>query len=198
MDRILGASLLSIWIVIGFGCASDYQAFPPEAQTGLNKTVSFPQMRESPLSFQGTLMMIGGEVLSAKRQKDYTRLTILQLPLRDSQDPDTDRTQSQGRFIALQHDFLDPATLPTRTRVTLIGEVSGAKTEMLDEMEYTYPTITIKHLRVWPDPMSPPYWYGGYPYYPYWPGPYYAGPYWGPYFGPYGPYGWGGGPRFYW
>jgi len=129
--------------------------------------------------------MIGGEVLAAKRLAHHTRLTILQLPLSDSQDPIRDRTQSQGRFIALQEDFLDPATVPKGTRMTIIGQVSGETHAMLDEMEYTYPTISIIQLHVWPDPLHPTYGryypYGSYGYYPY----SRFGPYWGPYWGYY-------------
>jgi outer membrane lipoprotein len=38
------------------------------------------------------------------------------------------------------------------TRVTLVGEVTGSTNANLDEMEYRYPTVMIKHLHVWPDP----------------------------------------------
>ena len=35
------------------------------------------------------------------------------------------------------------------TRVTIVGEVSGAKTDYLDDVEYRYPTLIVKHLHVW-------------------------------------------------
>jgi len=120
--------------------------------------------------------------------KDHTRLMILQLPLKDSHEPVMDRMQSQGRFMAQELDFLDPAIVPEGTRITIVGSVSGSQTEPLDEMDYTYPTITIEHLKIWPKAVNYPYGYYPYRYRPYWYGPYYWNPY---YFGPYGrPYYW--------
>lgn len=161
---------------------------PAEIENQIDPTVSFAQVKEAPTTHVGTVIVLGGEVLDATRLKDRTRLTMLQLPIIRRYEPTMDRTQSQGRFLAFQTEFLDPATVPTGTRVTIVGKVSGATTELLDEMEYTYPTVTITYLKVWPEAMHPPYRYGRYapPYYGY-PG-WYAGPYWGPYYGTYGPF----------
>ena len=132
----------------------------------------------------------------AKRLKDSTQLTILQLPLINEQEPTTELTQSQGRFIAEQKDFLDPATVPPGSRVTLVGELSGSIPQSLDETVYTYPTLIIKHLKAWPAYPSDydrygPYYRQSYLYpYPY------AYPYWGPYSRfPYSPIGIGGSSR---
>lgn len=50
----------------------------------------------------------------------------------------------------MQQEFLDPATVVEGTRVTIVGEVSGAKTDRLDDVEHRYPTLIVKHLHVWP------------------------------------------------
>ena len=165
---------------IPLGCSSWYQAdlFPETALATLNTTLSFEHLKESPDSHQGVTLMLGGEVLEAKRFKDYTRLIVLQLPLTLDQAPERDRTRSKGRFLALQSEFLDPATLPQGTRLTLIGTVTGSTTEPLDETDYTYPTLTIQHLKVWPDRLMSPYAYYPYGYWPYGPYPYaFRGPY---------------------
>jgi outer membrane lipoprotein len=108
-------------------------------------------MIEEPTVHQGAMVLLGGEVITAKRLKEGTRLEILQLPLDGSEEPVFDRTASQGRFLAFESSFLDPATLPPSTRVTLVGEITGVTRANLDEMEYRYPTVTIKHLHVWPE-----------------------------------------------
>lgn len=54
---------------------------------------------------------------------------MLQLPLDDEQGPVTDRMESKGRFLALQKEFLDPATMTDGTRVTIVGEITGASVE---------------------------------------------------------------------
>ncbi len=181
------ACLLTLTLMIP-ACSSQLATFiPPAMQQQIDWTLSFDQIKESPSTYQGAVVVVGGEVLTAKRFRDHTRIIILQLPLSSGHEPVTNRTQSEGRFIARKEEFLDPATLPPGTRVTVIGEISGSTTELLDEMEYTYPVLIIKHIEVWPPPQHLPYYYYG-PYY----GPYYpyggAGRYYGRFGGVYGPY----------
>ena len=116
----------------------------------VDRTVSFRDVLTSPESYQGRVLVLGGEVLKAKRLKDNTQIELLQLPLEDGEEPSRDRQQSQGRFFALHQKFLDPATMVEGTRVTIVGEVSGAKTDRLDDIEYRYPILTVKYLHVWP------------------------------------------------
>lgn len=174
------------------GCVGA-DVIPAPLRQQLDRTLTFSQIKESPDSYRGRLVVLGGEVLSAKRLKAGTRLEVLQLPLDSASEPGADRTASEGRFLAMQQDFLDPATLPEGTRVTIVGELTGVTALPLDEVEYLYPTLEIKHLKVWPGPtasrdpplsaMGPywnPYWmpftgsYWGGPYYPYWGTPYWC------------------------
>lgn len=161
------------------GCAKPYKnTLSPDLANQLNDTLTFSQIKAFPDDHKGQLVILGGQILSAKRLPHATELIILQLPLIQEQEPTTELTQSQGRYIAYQQTFLDPATVPAGTRITLVGELSGSVTQKLDETDYTYPTLTIKDFQVWPTYSSdyPRY---GYPY-PYW-GPYpYAYPYWSP------------------
>lgn len=164
------------------GCASN-SVVPAQLEPQVDRKVSFAQLKDSPDSHHGRLVVLGGEVLSAKRLKEGTQIEVLQLPLGSSDAPERDRTASEGRFIALHPGFLDPATVPAGTRVTVVGEVTGVKTMPLDETEYTYPVLEVKHIKVWPKYEM------ARPYYPY--------PYWGPY-GYYRPWGYPWGPYPYW
>lgn len=56
-------------------------------------------------------MVLGGVALKAKRLKAGTQIELLQLPLDTGESPILDRQQSQGRFLAVQQEFLDPATI---------------------------------------------------------------------------------------
>jgi outer membrane lipoprotein len=159
------------------GCASMQEA----GDGSDTQALPFLQVKAAPDSLKGQAVVFGGKVLTGRRLKDGTRIEILQLPLDRSTRPGYDLTQSQGRFIAFQREFLDPATLPPGTRVTVTGEISGSVTLPLDETDYTYPVINIKQLRVWTKsedvpPRIHPYYYSG-------PGPYW-GPYWSPYWRP--------------
>ncbi len=173
---VIGGMVLPLFL----GCAYDTGVVPQSLQNQVDRTINFSQLKASPSSYSGRLLVLGGEVLSAKRLKEWTRIEVLQLPLDGSQEPGTDRTRSEGRFLAIQREFLDPATIPAGTRITVAGEVIGATTMPLDETEYTYPTLEVKNLKVWPKFVQPPYPYGPWPY------AYWGWPYWGPY-----PYRWG-------
>ena len=144
--------LFCIWSVASIllaGCSS--QRIVPESMEPLvDRTVLFSDVQASPESYKGRVLVLGGEVLNAKRLRDSTQIELLQLPLGDGEEPSVDRQQSQGRFFALQQEFLDPATVVKGTRVTIVGEVSGAKTDRLDDVEYRYPIMIVKHLHVWP------------------------------------------------
>jgi outer membrane lipoprotein len=134
-------STLILFITLA-GCASTHEAEDGQALT-------FLQVKAAPDSFKGQSVVFGGKVLTARLQKDGTRIEILQLPLNRSLRPGYDLTQSQGRFLALQREFLDPATFMQGTRITVTGEISGAITLPLDETDYTYPVIEITRLQVW-------------------------------------------------
>lgn len=150
-------------------CASSPDVVPESLDPSVDKGLTFNQLLESPDAYTGRLVVLGGEVLKARRVRDGTEIEILQLPLDDSQRPAPQRTASQGRFLANHAAPLDPATLPDSTPVTIVGEVTGATTRRLDEREYRYPTVVIKHLHTWrnhPDEegwASRPWWgvFGG-------------------------------------
>jgi len=150
-----------------------------ETPAGGADHIPFQLVKSTPDSFKGQSVVFGGEVLTARRMKAGTRIEILQLPLDSSGSPGYDLTQSQGRFLAIHQEFLDPATLPHGTIVTVAGEVTGTMTLPLDETEYTYPVIDAKHVQVWPYTSQSAQRIRPYPYYG--PGPYgYWGPYWRP------------------
>ena len=147
MTRIPAILWLVSHLVLLSACAR--QVIPEELKGRVDRTLSFAQVKDMPVSYQGRLIAVGGEVLTVKRVADGTRIEALQLPLDNSDEPLSDRTASQGRFLAFQEGFLDPATLPRGTLVTMVGEVSGAMTLPLDEVEYRYPTLRVRHLKVW-------------------------------------------------
>ena len=131
------------------GCSSQ-RVVPESMEPFVDRTVTFRDLLASPESYRGRVLVLGGEVLKAKRLQDGTQIELLQLPLQDGEEPSLDRQQSQGRLLALQQEFLDPATVVEGTRVTIVGEVSGGKIDRLDDVEYRYPTLIVKHLHIWP------------------------------------------------
>ena len=176
--RRFGSICLFSGIVALSGCAtSEHQA---DGLASGTPQISYAQVKSTPESFKGESVMFGGKVLGARRLKEGTRIELLQLPLTSSLQPTMDLGRSEGRFVALQKDFLDPATVPPGTFLTVTGEMAGTIVLPLDETEYTYPLIHITNLRMWTEddddsprirrPIGP-------------------GPYWGPYWSPW-PYYW--------
>lgn len=140
------------FLVVGFlaviaGCATS--VIPESLEPQIDQTVTFSQVLEAPESYRGKVVVWAGEVLKAKALKGGTQLEVLQLPLDDEQEPMTDRMESKGRFLALQKEFLDPATMADGTRVTIVGEVTGSSVEKMDEADYRFPTLEVKYLHRW-------------------------------------------------
>jgi outer membrane lipoprotein len=147
--HVLPRNVLSLLVVLLIaGCASQ-RVVPDELEPLVDRAVTFAEVVAAPESYQGRVLVLGGEVLKAKRLKDGTQIELLQLALDKNERPILDRQQSQGRFFAIQPDFLDPATIVAGTKMTIIGEVSGAKTDHLDDVEYRYPVVIVKHLHTW-------------------------------------------------
>jgi len=135
-------------VVLIAGCASQ-RVVPDELEPLVDRAVTFAEVVAAPESYQGRVLVLGGEVLKVKRLKDGTQIELLQLPLDKDERPILNRQRSDGRFFALQQEFLDPATIAEGTKMTIVGEVSRAKTDQLDEVEYRYPVVTVKHLHAW-------------------------------------------------
>jgi outer membrane lipoprotein len=168
----------------------------------IDSSVSFAELKRAPSEYVGRTVMVGGTVIRAKRTEAETEVEVLQLPTEKDGPLSDDRLRSEGRFLAVRAAFLDPASLPQGTPITIIGTVKGETTRQLDESDYSYPILEVKHIIDWNSIAAqrrrdrspyygayyPPYGYSGfYPYGGFW-GPY--GSYWGgrgsygrPYFG---------------
>jgi len=102
--------VFGVYFVFMAACTT-VQVIPKDLEDQLNRDISFAQLLEYPLTYKGQILVVGGEVLSAKRLKHATQIEVLQLPLNRNMKPEESLQKSQGRFLALQEEFLDPATL---------------------------------------------------------------------------------------
>lgn len=214
MSRMMGlASLVGVALLISACAESLHQVqrdtellgVPLGLEKEIDMTVSFAALKQAPREYIGRTVMIGGTVIRAKRTGIGTELEILQLPSAKDGPVTEERLQSEGRFLALREAFLDPASLPEGTPITVIGTVTGETTRQLDESDYTYPILEVKHIIDWNSIAAqrrrdrspsygyyyPPYGYGG--FYPY--GAY--GGFWGPYGGYWGGRGFYGRSHFF-
>src|SRR6478609_3610140 len=137
-----------LFALLASGCGGA-KVIPPELEEQIDSSVSFRDIQASPQALQGRTVLLGGEVLGARRVQDGVELEVLQLPVKDDDPPTERRTESEGRFFAIDRSAGDPASFPPGTKVTLVGVVAGEETRRLDESTYRYPIVEVKHLYVW-------------------------------------------------
>ena len=142
------AFLMLLGSLLASAC-SGTKVIPSELEEQIDHSVSYRDIQASPQAVQGRTVLLGGEVLGARRVQDGVELEILQLPVKGDDPPVERRTESQGRFLALDRAAGDPASFPPGTKVTIVGAVTGEDTRRLDESTYRYPTVEVKHLYVW-------------------------------------------------
>ncbi|MGB0911277.1 MAG: Slp family lipoprotein [Nitrospirales bacterium] len=149
MQKLRTASFLLLATTLLQACSSSPANIPETLENQIDQNLNFSQVIQDPDIYQGQIILLGGVVLKAQRLQNGTQIEILQLPLDEWQRPTTQRTTSKGRFLALQREFLDPATLPPDTPVTIVAKITGSKLASFDETEYRYPTLFIEHLHLW-------------------------------------------------
>jgi outer membrane lipoprotein len=151
--RIIGGTGAVAALLLLSACATQ-EVIPKELEPQVDRNVTFLQVQQAPYSYKDRVIVLGGEVLSVKRERDHSRVEVLQLPVDSSLEPVQERTKSLGRFLAVQRQMLDPATLPVGTRVTIVGQVVGGTTLPIGETAYNYPLLEVKHIKTW-EPSSP-------------------------------------------
>jgi outer membrane lipoprotein len=159
------------------GCVNSHLV-PSHLHSQVSRDISFADIKADPERFKGRIVVIGGHVLNAKRLKDQTEVEVLQLPLDRSDQPIANLMNSKGRFLAFSKAVLDPAAVPPGSYVSMVAEVLGSQTAMLEDTTYSYPVFTVKSFKVWPKSQQYarpfPFWdRWNYPFddpwtYPYW------------------------------
>ena len=176
LAALLAALLLS-------ACTSQ---IPPLIREGPVDSPAPATVRDQAATYQGQRLRWGGTIIETVNQKDVTRLTVLGRPLfRDGEPRLTD--DSDGRFIAVVPEFLDPKVYAPDRRITVTGTFARSETGKVGEHPYRYPVVEAQAWYLWPregdayhyydDPWYDPWWYDrwyspwyyrGYPYaYPY-------------------------------
>jgi outer membrane lipoprotein len=185
---LIGALLLG-------GCAS--AAFPPEMLQGVNQSLTLGDLRRAPDAYVNQKVVLGGEIVETRPQAEQTEIEVLGRPLRRDESPAwTD--VSEGRFLVISRQFLDPAVYAKGRRLSVVGAFTGEEERPIGDQPYRYPVIAAEQVRLWPAQLPAyafpyPYPYYPYPWYlgpPWWGGVYFGSPwYWRPW-GPWGPYWW--------
>jgi outer membrane lipoprotein len=192
-SAVLAAMLIA---AMGLGaCATG--TFPPEMLAGVNQTLTLGEIRRAPGAFLQQKVLLGGEIVQTRPRPGETEIEVLGRPLRSDDSP-APIDASDGRFLVVSKQFLDPAVYAQGRRLTVLGTYTGEEERPIGDQPYRYPVVAAEQVRLWP--VEPPAYAYPYPYpyypYPYYPYPYLGPPWWGgaffgpPWSRPFGPYWW--------
>ena len=174
--RATGSFVLIILLTALTACAPLSQDIRRQA----DKSAPFSEIQKNPDAFRGTVVIWGGVIIEIANLKESTAIKVLQTDL-DIQERPTEPDHSEGRFIVRVERFLDPDIFKKGRQITVGGEISGKEIQPIGEIQYVYPVVQAKELKLWEQPA---------PYPPYYYDPWYWGPYpwrsWGPWGRPYG------------
>jgi outer membrane lipoprotein len=154
------------------------------------RNVPFKNILKNPSAYENNVFILGGIISETKNSDQGTEIEIVQSPL-DRYGYFINRDLSEGRFIVLSSKMLDPLIYKEGRYITVAGRLTGTRTQMLGDLEYSYPLIESRELFLWKEER---YYWSEYYYDPYYYSPYYI-PY--PYYWSYpshhrlyGPYPW--------
>lgn len=127
-------------------------------------------VRDDTSAFEARRVRWGGKILAIDNRASITRLTILARPL-DSRGKPEDGDESDGRFIAIVNQFLEPSVYAPDRKITVSGMLLHGETGKVGEFPYTYPVVQAETFYLWPKEVPLP---AG--YYPWWYDPWYYDP----------------------
>ena len=147
--RVLLPLAAAAFALLASACSGS-KVIPPELEEQIDSSVSFRDIQASPQALQGRMVLLGGEVLGSKAGAGRSGIGGLQLPVKDDDPPVERRTESQGRFLAIDRARRRPRLLSSWDKGhSRRGDVTGEETRRLDESSYRYPIVEVKHLYVW-------------------------------------------------
>lgn len=111
----------------------------------VDRTITFNRLRENPQAFIGKYVLLGGVIAAVKKSGEGSHLEVIQYDPDSTEIPDVSK-KSGGRFLAVTSAFLDPFIYKPGLKVSLVGKVTGQKTQLVDREMYSYPVIDIKEI----------------------------------------------------
>ncbi len=165
--RVCGIAILVVipLLVFAGGCSKPV-VIPERLEGQVDRDLRYVQIKDNPNSYRGKLIVAGGRVLMAKRLKDGTRIEVLQIPLSSGLVPEEGKETPQGRFVAMdkRENITDPAVFKDNELVTVVGEVVGSTTIIIDEAAVQVPQLEVKNIIVWDRDRLRPYYPSYYGY----------------------------------
>lgn len=112
-----------------------------------DRSIQYAEVKKSPEQFAGKMILLGGIIAGTQSSGDVIMLEVAQLELFNNGIPD-ESSPSAGRFLAVNSELIDPVIYRPGSLVTIVGAVKGKKIQKLEGVDYPYPLISIKELRL--------------------------------------------------
>ena len=144
---------------------------PPELKSVTASDLSVEKVRENLTEYGGQTVLWGGKIAQTIVKPEGTLIEMVQFPL-DKQLKPMDVDVSEGRFLVLEDQYLDPMIFRSGRKVTVVGAVGASRTMKLDEITYAYPLVEAATIYLWEEEQPETRVYYNYPVYPYWHGRY--------------------------
>lgn len=168
-------------------CASQV---PPLIREAPANNPSQAVVRAQAADYLGRQVRWGGTIIETVNREEATWLTVLGRPLGASGKPGFS-DESDGRFIAIVPEFLDPKVYAPDRRVTVTGTLLRTEAGKVGEYAYTYAVVQAVAWYLWPMETERPYGYDD----PWVYDPWYYRPWYDPFYLYGSPYGY---PYHYW
>ena len=136
--------LILVLVAVLGGCA---HVMSESGLRSVDSSVTYADIKRNPEALAGKQILIGGIIAGIKSSGDIIMLEVAQLELLNNGVPD-ESSPSGGRFLAVSSELIDPAIYRPGNFVTIIGEIKGKKVQKLESVDYPYPLITVKELRM--------------------------------------------------
>jgi outer membrane lipoprotein len=157
--------LLIIFVILFLtGCS---HVISKDLRQQIDPAITVKQVFDNPDAYKGKMILWGGEIIQTMNQKDgSTLIEVFQTPLGWREEPKETKASvtSEGRFLIQFPTYVDSYLYRRGRKITVAGEVQGAMTKTLDEMNYRFPVIVSKQIHLWdeysnPTPTSSYYYY---------------------------------------
>jgi outer membrane lipoprotein len=90
----------------------------------------------------------GGVIADVRNAEDHTVLEVVSFPLKRWARPEVS-DNSQGRFLAVVNDFIDPGVYKKGRAISFVGQIGETQQGKIGEYVYTYPVIEATGYYLW-------------------------------------------------
>ncbi len=116
----------------------------------VDQDLTLPELKQEAEEHLQETVLLGGTILETENYPEKSLLTVIQYPLGSRYRPDLDKS-SEGRFMIVSREFLDPAIYSPGRKLTVLGTITGQKTRPVDKIIYTYPVLEASEMHLWPE-----------------------------------------------